>query len=167
MTRRLTLIRWGLYGAAALFLLLVQSQILGRIGIWGVCPIVIPCIAALWATMEPLPHGLLGSLVLGAVCDTLFTAGIPCFYVLVCLLATILSWLTARHLVMPGLRCSALSCIEALLLSGLFSGLTMLHRGMAANAVFSLLLRESVVSLPFALVLIHPVFSRIHRATTP
>ncbi len=167
MTRRLLTIRWSFYGMTTLLVLLLQSQVLGRISVWGVTPLVLPCLAAVAATREPRTHAIIYAIVLGAVSDTLFVAALPCFYVLVCVVAAALSALAARRVVMPGFLCSVLCCTGALLLSGLLSAAVMLHGGAPAGAVTGLLLRETLISLPFALVLIHPVFSRIHRVTTP
>lgn len=167
MTRRLIAIRWSFISAATLFILLLQSQVLGRITIWGVCPTIVPCIAAVAATREPPYHAAMFALVLGVVTDTLFVAPIVCFYVLVCVLAAGLSVLVARHLIMPGFRCSLVCCLMALLLSGAVSAVLFLHRGAALNTVLGLLGRETLVSLPFALVLIHPAFSHFHRITNP
>lgn len=167
MTRRLLTIRWSFYGMTTLAILLLQSQLLGRISVLGVCPVVIPCLAAVAATREPIPHGIIYAIVLGAVSDTLFVAALPCFYVLLCVAAAALSALVARRGVMPGVLCSFLCCTGTLLFSGLLNAVVMLHGGTPAGAVTGLLLRETLISLPFALVLIHPVFSRIHRVTTP
>ena len=167
MTRRLLVIRWTFYTLAVLAVLLLQSQLLSRITIWGVCPVVIPCMAAVAASREPLRHSVIFAIVLGAVCDTLFVAALPCFYVIVCVVAALLANLTARHLVVPGFICSAQCCVGALLLSGIVSAAVAMSDGAPALTVLSLLLREALISLPFALVLIHPVFTRIHRITTP
>ena len=102
MTRRLIAIRWSFLGVTTLLLLLLQSQLLGRISIWGVCPVIVPCIAAVAAMREPPRHGAIFALVLGVVADTLFTAPLVCFYVVVCVAATGLSVLVARHLITSG-----------------------------------------------------------------
>lgn len=167
MTRRLIVIRWSFLAAVTIFVLLLQSQLLGRITIWGVCPVIVPCMAAVAATLEPPKHATIFALMLGIVADTLFMAPLVCFYVLVCVVVTGISVLVARHLVMPGFRCSLLCCINGLLLSGALSAVIMLHRGAPFDTALGLLLRETVVSLPFALVLIHPAFTHFHRITTP
>lgn len=167
MTRRLILIRWSFLAAATLLLLLLQSQLLGRITIWGVCPVIVPCMAAVAATLEPPKHATIFALVLGMIADTLFVAPFVCFYVLVCTVTTGFSVLIARHLIMPGFRCSLVCCLGALLLSGALSAVMMLHRGTPFDTALGLLLRETIVSLPFALVLIHPAFTHFHRITNP
>ena len=167
MTRRLLTIRWSFYGMTTVLILLLQSQVLGRISIWGVCPIVLGCLPAVSATREPAPHAVIYAIVLGAVCDTLFVAALPCFYTLLCVVAAVLSGIVARRVVAAGFLCSLLCCVVTLLLSGIFSSLPMIHGGAPVGVAFGLLLREMLISLPFALVLIHPVFSRIHRVTTP
>ena len=167
MTRRLTIIRWFFYGVVTLLALLLQSQLLPRITLWGVCPIVIPCIAAIAGTQEHAPHAAIFAIVLGAVCDTLFAAGIPCFFVVVCLLSVLLAHLISRHLVLPGFRCSLASCAAALLLSGAVSGAVSLWNGAQFGTVAYLILRETIVSLPFALLLAHPALRYVNRITTP
>ena len=167
MTRRLIAIRWSFLGATALLLLLLQSQLLGRISIWGVCPVIVPCIAAVAAMREPPRHGAIFALVLGMVADTLFTAPLVCFYVVVCVAATGLSVLVARHLIMPGVRCAVVCCLIALLLSGLISVVLLLHKGAPADTALGLMVRETIVSLPFALLLIYPAFTYFNRITDP
>ncbi len=167
MTRRLLTVRWSFYGMTTLLILLLQSQVLGRIAIWGVCPVVIACLAAVAATREPMAHAVIYAIVLGAVSDTLFVAALPCFYVLLCVISAALSGVVSRRAVMPGFLCSVLCCAATLLISGMLSGLVMLHGNAPVGAVAGLLLREMLISLPFSLVMIHPVFSRIHRITTP
>lgn len=167
MTRRLIAIRWSFLGVTTLLLLLLQSQVLGRITIWGVCPVILPCIAAVAATREPPRHAAIFALILGMVADTLFTAPLVCFYVLVCVLTTGVSVLVARHLIMPGFRCSIVCCLAALLLSGVLSAVLLLHKGAPFNTALGLLVRETIVSLPFALVLIHPAFTYFNRITDP
>lgn len=167
MTRRLIAIRWSFLTAVTVLVLLLQSQLLGRITIWGVCPVIVPCMAAVAATLEPPKHAAIFALVLGMAADTLFMAPLVCFYVLVCVVVTGISVLVARHLIMPGFRCSLVCCLGALLLSGAFSAIILLHRGAPFDTVLGLLLRETIVSLPFALVLIHPAITHFHRITTP
>lgn len=167
MTRRLLAIRWSFYSMTTVLILLLQSQVLSRISIWNVCPIVLACLSAVVATREPMTHAVIYAIILGAVSDTLFVAALPCFYVLLCVASAVFSCLVARRGVMPGLLCSALCCAGTLLLSGALCGITMIHRGAPMGAVTSLLLRETLISLPFAVVLTHPVLSRIHRITTP
>lgn len=167
MTRRLLTIRWSFYGMSTLLILLLQSQVLGRISIWGICPVVIVCLSAVTATREPLSHAVIFALVLGAISDTLFVAVLPCFYVLICTISAAASGIISRRGVMPGILCSVLCCTAALLLSGVLNGLMVIHGGAPVNVVIGLLLREVLISLPFALLLIHPLFSRIHRVTTP
>lgn len=167
MTRRLIAIRWSFIGTATLLLLLLQSQVLGRISIWGVCPVIVPCIAAVAATREPPRHAAVFALILGMIADTLFVAPLVCFYVLVCVMVTGVSVMIARHLIMPGFRCSVVCCLAALLLSGALSAVLLLHKGAPLNTVLGLMARETVVSLPFALVLAHPAFTYFHRITDP
>lgn len=167
MTRRLVAIRWSFYGAVTLLVLFLQSQLLSRITIWGVNPVIIVCMAAIAATLEPPRHAAVFALLLGAVADTLFTAPIPCFYVLVCVVTAGLSVLVARHLILPGIRCAAVCCAGALLLGGAVFAAMMVHRGAPFAAALGLLLREAIVSLPFALVIIYPAFRHVHNITTP
>jgi hypothetical protein len=167
MTRRLLAIRWSFYGVTTLLILLLQSQVLGRISIWGVCPVVIVCLAAVAATREPMAHAVIYAIVLGAVSDTLFVAALPCFYVLLCVVSAALAGVVSRRAVVPGILCSVLCCAVALSVSGALSALTMIYGHAPVGAAVGLLLREVLVSLPFSLVMIHPVFSYIHRVTTP
>ena len=167
MTRRLIAIRWSFFGAAALLVLFLQSQLLSRITIWGVSPVILVCMAAIAATLEPPRHAAVFALLLGVVADTLFPAPMPCFYVLVCVLISGGSVMVVRHLILLGIRCSAVCCFGALVLSGAVCAAMMLHRGTPFPAVLGLLLRETIVSLPFALVIIYPAFKHIHNITTP
>lgn len=166
MTRRLVAIRWSFFAVVSLLVLFLQSQLLSRITIWGVHPVIIVCMAAIAAMLEPPRHATIFALLLGVVADTLFVAPIPCFYVLVCVVVTGISVLIARHLILPGVRCALVCCLDALLLSGLVCAFVMLHRGAPFSTALGLLLRETIVSLPFALLLIYPAFNHIHRITT-
>ena len=166
MTRRLLTIRWSFYALTTLLVLLLQSQVLGRISVWGVCPVVIACLSAVAATREPMVHAVIYAIVLGAVSDTLFVAALPCFYVLLCVASAAMAGVISRRGVMPGFLCSVLCCAGTLLLSGVLSGAAALHNGAPAGFVAWLMLREMLISLPFALLLIHPLFSRIHQVTT-
>ena len=57
--------------------------------------------------------------------------------------------------------------IMALLLSGGLSAVLLLHKGAPFNAALGVMVRETIVSLPIALVLIHPAFTYFHRITDP
>ena len=81
--------------------------------------------------------------------------------------ATGLSVLVARHLIMPGIRCAVVCCLIALLLSGLISVVLLLHKGAPADTALGLMVRETIVSLPFAFLLIYPAFTYFNRITDP
>ena len=95
MTRRLITIKWALYSLWTLLFLLVQQLVLPYIRIWGVHPFVLPALAAIAASFEGKREGPVFALVLGLICDQLFSGAFPCFYAVTLLLAALVlprSW---------------------------------------------------------------------------
>ena len=164
MTRRMITIKWVLYSLWTLLFLLVQQLVLPGIRIWGVHPFVLPVLAAIAASFEGKREGPIFGLVLGLVCDLLFTTtAFPCFYAVSLLLAAVMAGLAARHLIMPGLVCSLTVSAAALVLTGLLNAAALSYsHGAPLLASLWLLARELLLSLPAA-VLIHLAFSRLHR----
>lgn len=163
MTRRLLTIKWTFYGLWTLLFLLVQQLVLPYIRIGGVHPFLLPMLAAVAASFEGKWKGPIFGLVLGFVCDGLFTGAFPCFYAVVLTLAAMLAGVAARHLIMPGLVCSLAVSAAALVLMGLINTMVFSYSyGTPLTASLWLMARELLVSLPFA-ILVHLAFARIHR----
>ena len=120
-------------------------------------------LAAVAASFEGKWEGPIFGLVLGFVCDGLFTGAFPCFYAVVLTLAAMLAGVAARHLIMPGLVCSLAVSAAALVLMGLINTMVFSYSyGTPLTAALWLMARELLVSLPFA-ILVHLAFARIHR----
>ena len=163
MTRRMTTLKWVFYALWTLVFLLVQQLVFPYLRIAGVHPFILPSLAAIAASFEGKREGPVYALVLGLVCDTLFTGAFPCFYAVVLTLSALLAGQAARRLIMPGAVCSLAVSAGALLLTDLFTAVAFTYsHGTPPGEAMWLTAREILLSLPFAM-LVHLVFSRVHR----
>lgn len=163
MTRRMTTLKWVFYALWTLVFLLVQQLVFPYLRIAGVHPFILPSLAAIAASFESKREGPVYALVLGLVCDTLFTGAFPCFYAVVLTLSALLAGQAARRLIMPGAVCSLAVSAGALLLTDLFNAVAFTYsHGTPPGEAMWLTAREILLSLPFAM-LVHLVFSRVHR----
>lgn len=163
MTRRMTTLKWVFYALWTLVFLLVQQLMFPYLRIAGVHPFILPSLAAIAASFEGKQEGPVYALVLGLVCDTLFTGAFPCFYAVVLTLSALLAGQAARRLIMPGAVCSLAVSAGALLLTDLFNAVAFTYsHGTPPGEAMWLTAREILLSLPFAM-LVHLVFSRVHR----
>lgn len=163
MTRRMTTLKWVFYALWTLAFLLVQQLVFPYLRIAGVHPFILPSLAAIAASFEGKREGPVYALVLGLVCDTLFTGAFPCFYAVVLTLSALLAGQAARRLIMPGAVCSLAVSAGALLLTDLFNAVAFTYsHGTPPGEAMWLTAREILLSLPFAM-LVHLVFSRVHR----
>ena len=161
MTRRMTTLKWVFYALWTLVFLLVQQLVFPYLRIAGVHPFILPSLAA--ASFEGKREGPVYALVLGLVCDTLFTGAFPCFYAVVLTFSALLAGQAARRLIMPGAVCSLAVSAGALLLTDLFNAVAFTYsHGTPPGEAMWLTAREILLSLPFAM-LVHLVFSRVHR----
>ena len=163
MTRRMTTLKWVFYALWTLVFLLVQQLMFPYLRIAGVHPFILPSLAAIAASFEGKREGPVYALVLGLVCDTLFTGAFPCFYAVVLTLSALLAGQAARRLIMPGAVCSLAVSAGALLLTDLFNAVAFTYsHGTPPGEAMWLTAREILLSLPFSM-LVHLVFSRDHR----
>lgn len=163
MTRRMITIKWAVYGLWTLLLLLLQQLVLPGLRLGGVHPFLLPALAAIAASFEGRHQGPVYALVLGLVCDTLFPGAFPCFYAITLTLCAAASDLAARHVIMPGPVCSLLVSSGALVLTDLLNAIAFAYRcGTPFSSSLWLMLRELVITVPAAM-LVHLVFSRVHR----
>ena len=163
MTRRMTTLKWVFYALWTLVFLLVQQLMFPYLRIAGVHPFILPSLAAIAASFEGKREGPVYALVLGLVCDTLFTGAFPCFYAVVLTLSALLAGQAARRLIMPGAVCSLAVSAGALLLTDLFNAVAFTYsHGTPPGEAMWLTAREILLSLPFAM-LVHLVFTRVHR----
>ena len=155
--------KWVFYALWTLVFLLVQQLVFPYLRIAGVHPFILPSLAAIAASFEGKREGPVYALVLGLVCDTLFTGAFPCFYAVVLTLSALLAGQAARRLIMPGAVCSLAVSAGALLLTDLFNAVAFTYsHGTPPGEAMWLTAREILLSLPFAM-LVHLVFSRVHR----
>ena len=163
MTRRMTTLKWVFYALWTLVFLLVQQLMFPYLRIAGVHPFILPSLAAIAAAFEGKREGPVYALVRGLVCDTLFTGAFPCFYAVVLTLSALLAGQAARRLIMPGAVCSLAVSAGALLLTDLFNAVAFTYsHGTPPGEAMWLTAREILLSLPFSM-LVHLVFSRVHR----
>lgn len=159
----MTTLKWVFYALWTLVFLLVQQLMFPYLRIAGVHPFILPSLAAIAASFEGKREGPVYALVLGLVCDTLFTGAFPCFYAVVLTLSALLAGQAARRLIMPGAVCSLAVSAGALLLTDLFNAVAFTYsHGTPPGEAMWLTAREILLSLPFAM-LVHLVFSRVHR----
>ena len=159
----MTTLKWVFYALWTLVFLLVQQLVFPYLRIAGVHPFILPSLAASAASFEGKREGPVYALVLGLVCDTLFTGAFPCFSAVVLTLSALLAGQAARRLIMPGAVCSLAVSAGALLLTDLFNAVAFTYsHGTPPGEAMWLTAREILLSLPFAM-LVHLVFSRVHR----
>ena len=89
MTRRLLTLKWLFYSLWTLLFLLVQQLVLPHLRIWGVHPFLLPALAAIAASFEGKREGPVFAIILGLVCDALFTGAFPGFYTAALLLSAV------------------------------------------------------------------------------
>lgn len=163
MTQRALTVKWLFYTLAALFLALIQSFFLQRIHIWGVHPFLLPCVPAIIASFESRRSGLLFAALMGFVCDLTLPAPFPGFYVVTLVLCALLSGFIARHAIMPGLPCTLLVSLLAMVFHGLFQTVLLGYQnGASFSSGLFLTLRETVVTL-LAVIPAHPLLSLVHK----
>lgn len=165
LARNETIFKWALYAAGAALCLLVQGSLLQRITLLGVIPFLPPLLAAIPATYESPFAGSVYALCMGVLCDQLLPGPIPCFYTLVFPLAGLLASLISKSLLPAGFLCALAVSVLAFLLTDLFHCLLLAIGGKAAwGAGFSVLARETLVTLPLAIP-VTALFWAIHRRT--
>ena len=114
MTRRDFLMKWLLYAAVTLLLVLLQSLVLTHIHLLDIHPFALPLLAGIIAVWEPQRECAFYGLVFGLVCDLTMPAAMPCLYTLSFLIAGLLVNFIARKLIMPGFWCSMVGAALAL-----------------------------------------------------
>ena len=168
MTRRLITIKWLFYSLWTLLFLLVQQLVLPYIRIWGVHPFVLPALAAIAASFEGKREGPVFALVLGLICDQLFSGAFPCFYAVTLLLAALVAGLAARRIIMPGAVCSLLVSTAAMILTDLLNAIASSYaHGTPFAASLWLMARELLLSLPVGAWLYGLVFGALRRTEPP
>lgn len=165
VTRRDLAVRWTAYALATLALMLFDTLLLRHVRLWGVAPFLPPVLASTVGSLEDGKEATVYALVLGVCCDLTLTATLPCLYTLTLPLAALLAALIAKQVLQPGPMCALAVSVPAFLLVDALGALPLLLRGAQAGALFSLALRETVVSL-LLLPLCYPVLSRVHRRVT-
>ena len=117
MTRRDFLMKWLLYAAVTLLLVLLQSLVLTHIHLLDIHPFALPLLAGIIAVWEPQRECAFYGLVFGLVCDLTMPAAMPCLYTLSFLIAGLLVNFIARKLIMPGFWCSMVGAALALVVT--------------------------------------------------
>lgn len=161
MTRKQKITKWLCYALCFVVLLVVQAQVLPYVQLWGLRPLLLPCIPAAVATFERRRSALLFAFFTGLFCELIFYSHFDALFILSFLAAALLGWLTAKYIIMPGLYCSLIAAAQALLACGLIHALLFAysHAGTFGSAVL-LSLRQSLISAPTAL-LVHPLVAAV------
>lgn len=165
IARNETIFKWLLYAAATLLCLFFQGSVLQRLEFWGVLPFLYPLLAAIPATFEGPLAGTIFALALGAVCDLLLPAPIPCLCTLIFPLVGLCAGLLAQSWLPPGFLCSLVSAAVAFLLVDGFRCLLLWMQGKAAwEAGALVMVREFCVTLPLIFFLT-PLYRAVYRRT--
>ena len=165
MSRRDLTVKWALYGAAVLAVVLVQSLVLNYIRVLSVHPFLLPMLVGVIAAFEGPQGGCTFGLVFGALCDMTTQAAIPCFYTLDFVLIAFLSALIAKNLIAPGFFCSLLVSAISLLVTQLFYTLIFTYHNIGSPlGILSLMGRELLVSMVLS-PLLYLLFHHVYRKT--
>ena len=159
MTRRDFLMKWLLYAAVTLLLMLLQSLVLTHIHLLDIHPFALPLLAGIIAVWEPQRECAFYGLVFGLVCDLTMPAAMPCLYPLSFPIAGLLVNFIARKLIMPGFWCSMVGAALALVVTDVLQALSQIYRhGSAAFAAAAALTgRELLLIVPLAPLLYLPL----------
>ena len=163
MSRSEKWIKWLLFSALVLLVLLGQELILGNLRLWGISFFILPMIPAIIGAFEGAFEGTIFGLAFGLVCDLLIAAPLPCLYTVAFTATALLSALIAESLVQPGLLCSLLCSLLSYITCGILCSLTFLFRGDGSlGALLLQILKEILIDLPFAVAL-HFIFYPLHK----
>ena len=159
MTRRDFLMKWLLYAAVTLLLVLLQSLVLTHIHLLDIHPFALPLLAGIIAVWEPQRECAFYGLVFGLVCDLTMPAAMPCLYTLSFLIAGLLVNFIARKLIMPGFWCSMVGAALALVMTDVLQALSQIYRHGSADfaAAAALTGRELLLIVPLAPLLYLPL----------
>lgn len=166
LTRRDLIIKWSVYGGAALLLVLLYTLTLRDAVFFGVHLFLPPLLVGIVASVEDTRSGMIFALVFGVLCDLSQPGTFPCVYTLAFTCAAISCSYLARSVLQPGPLCS----IAVALLTFLHvDALNMLALRLRDHAAFlpmaSVALREMLFSCVLLLIC-HPVLMFLHRRLT-
>ena len=163
MTSRTLTLKWFLFACATLLVALLDAFALSRISVFGFSPFVFPIMAALAASFEGPLQGSFYAMALGVLCDMTLAAPLPCIYTVSFTLCAFVAAALSESVLRPGLLCSAVVSALSLFISASFCALVLFfRRGADPTALLGAALHEVVLSLPLVL-LVHPLFLKIHR----
>lgn len=149
VARNETIIKWILFGSAALLICLLQG-LLQHLVVFGVLPFLFPALVAVLGMYEGTVPGTLFGLIVGILCDLTVPSAIPCFYTLIFPLAGLVSALIAQFWIPAGFPCALVSTIASFLMTDTFHALILALTGKSAwMAAGIVALRETALTLPF------------------
>jgi rod shape-determining protein MreD len=158
-----TFIRWALFGAVTLLLLLLQGFVLQFVTIWGVMPFLYPVLVAVLAMWEGSVPGAVYGLVLGLLCDLTLPGPIPCLYTLIFPLVGLFAAVLSKSWLPAGFWCSLVVSVLAFVLTDAAHVVLLAARGHAAWSAAALTAgKETLATLLFVPV-VYLVFRSIHR----
>jgi len=163
MSRSEKWIKWLLFSALVLLVLLGQELILGNLRLWGISFFILPMIPAIIAAFEGSFEGTIFGLAFGLVCDLLITAPLPCLYTVSFTAAALISALLAESILHPGLFCSLLCSLLSYAICAFLCTLTFLLKGDGSLPALTLqFFKEAALNLPLAVAL-HFIFLPLHK----
>ena len=163
MTSRTLALKWFLFACASVLIAILDAFVLSRICVFGFSPFVFPILAALAASFEGPLQGSAYAMALGALCDVTLAAPLPCVYTIAFTLGALAAAALSESVLRPGLLCSAVvSAISLLITAASCALILFFRRGAEPSALLVAALHEVALSLPLVL-LVHPLFLKIHR----
>jgi hypothetical protein len=152
--RNETIIKWVLFGSAALLTCLLQGFV-QHLVLFGVLPFLFPALVAMVGMYEGSVPGTIFGLVLGVLCDLTVSSAIPCFYTLIFPLIGLVSALIAQFWIPAGFLCALVSSVFAFAMTDGSHALVLALTGHPAWASAGIVAaKETALTLPFAI----PVF---------
>lgn len=159
-------VKWSVYAAAALLLILLHALTLRSAAPWGTATFLPPLLVGVVASLEDTRPSVVFGMVLGAVCDLTVAAPFPCLYTLAFTAAALFASVLAKSVLQPGVLCSIAVTVLTFALTDVLNISALLLRGERAIGAMGLLaLRETVLSCALLLIC-HPLLTHIHRKYT-
>lgn len=159
-------IKWSVYAAASLLLMLLHALTLRSLAPWGTATFLPPLLAGVVASLEEPRPAVVYALALGIACDLTVAAPFPCLYTLAFPAAALLASALAQSVLQPGVLCSVAVTVLTFAVTDFLNILALALRGERAFAAMGLTaLRETALSCLLLLVC-HPLLTHIHKKYT-
>jgi biotin transporter BioY len=151
MSQRDIFYKWLFYALLGLFWLSMQQLICNPLSLWnGVHPFILPMVPVMVAVLERRQESAFFAIACGIVTDLLLSGGLPGFYTVTFLLASLLTGLIAGRVIVSGFLCAFVCSVCALVLGEMLLAAVLSYSlDFTAATALSLAGRELLLSLPF------------------